>query len=66
MHVSVGVPGCIFIGFLVGPGALQHEKAYKIVVPSFKIRVLLNNVKVELGRSPDPILIDFLTFWEPI
>ena len=62
MHVSIGVPGYIFIGFLVGPGAFQHEKQCKIVVLSFKIKVLLNNVKVELGRSPDPILIDFLAF----
>ena len=62
MHVSIGVSACIFIGFLVGPGALQHEKLCKIVIPSFKIRVLLNNMKVELGRSPDPILIDFLAF----
>ena len=62
MHVSIEIPGCIFVGFLVGPGALQHEKLCKIVVLSLKIRVLLNNVKVELGRSPDPMLIDFLAF----
>ena len=66
MHVSIGGPGCIFIGFLVGPGAFRHEKPCKIVVLSLKIKVLLNNVKVELGRSPDPIFIDFLSFWEPI
>ena len=66
MHVSIGVPGYIFVGFLVGPGALQHEKPCKICVLSFKIKVLLNNVKVVLGRSPDPIFIDFLAFWEPI
>ena len=66
MYVSIGVPGCIFIGFLVWPGAFQHEKPCKIVVLSFKIKVLLNNVKVVLGRSPEPIFIDFLAFWEPI
>ena len=66
MHVSIGVPGCIFIGFLVGPGALQHEKPCKIFVLSFKIKVLLNNVKVGLGRSPDLIFIDLLSFWQSI
>ena len=66
MHVSIGVPGCIFIGFLVGPGAFQHAEQCKIEVLSFKIKVLLNNVKVVLRRSPEPIFIDFLTFWELI
>ena len=66
MHVSIGVPGCIFIGFLVGPGAFQHQKLCKIVVLPFNIKVLLNDVKVGLGRSPDPIFIDLSPFWEPI
>ena len=66
MHVSIGVPGHIFIGFLVGPGTLQHEKSCKIVVLAFKTKVLLNNMKVGLGRSPDPIFIDLLSFREPI
>ena len=66
MHVSIGVPGCIFVGVLVGQETLQHEKPCKIVIPSFKIKVLLNKMKVALGRSPEPIFIDFLAFWESI
>ena len=63
MHVSIGVPGCIFIGFLVGPGAFRHEKQCKIVVLSFKIKGLLNNMKTRSWRSQDSIFHGFVTTW---
>ena len=43
-------------------GAFQHEKLYKIIVLSFKIMVLQNNVKAAFGKAPDLIFIDFYPF----
>ena len=61
MHACIVVPGGISIGFMVGQGTLEHEKPCKLIVLSFKIKGLLNNMKTTSGRSQDSIFHSFLT-----
>ena len=61
MHACIVVPGSIFIGFVVGQGALQHEKQCKFIVLSFKIKGLLNNMKSMSWRSQDSFFHGFVT-----
>ena len=38
IHAFGVVPGGIFLGFMIGQGALEHEKPCKFIVLSFKIK----------------------------
>ena len=38
IHAFGVVPGRIFLGFMIGQGALEHEKPCKFIVLSFKIK----------------------------
>ena len=38
IHAFGVVLGCIFLGFMIGQGGLEHEKPCKFIVMSFKIK----------------------------
>ena len=61
MHICIVVPGGIFIRFMIGQGTVEHEKPCKLMVLSFKIKGLLNNMKTKSGRSQDSNFHEFVS-----